>query len=255
MNSRKIALALAAFHSAAAFGQAVCGGVRIDYEASDVSLTIPMAPFSEVQRNFPEAKGITSRTVFATSDRMVEVNRGVGIKTHVTTDFNVPAPGVHFRDKTGREILFAGYEQVPLHLITIDTAREHVSYNSVLGTARRRVRATPDEHLADALQEFEKMNVAVGEREYGGVKCLQKRVPAAGAQSETCVRNYFGWPIALYMQFHIPDIGMQWYRATRVRENACMQASEWALPSGTRIIDATVQEPAEADLEDDDSEE
>lgn len=214
-----------------------CGGVRIDYEASIPSINVAMAPWSEIPRNFPAARGITSRTVYVTADRLIEVQRGAGVRSTVSKNMFAPAPGVHFRDASGREILWIGYEQVPLHFIAIESATERIRYSSLTGEARRSPRSEPDDDAIAAMLALEGAAELIGERDYAGAKCMAKRIPMQGPKTETCVRNYHGWPVALYLQFDMPENGgLQWYRAIRITERACIASSEFAIPADARII-------------------
>jgi len=220
------------------FAQDDCGGVRIDYEASIPSINVAMAPWSEIPRNFPAARGITSRTVYATPDRLIEVQRGIGIKSTVSKNMFAPAPGVHFRDQSGREILWVGYEQAPLHFIAIRTASERIRYSSLTGETRRSSVDEPDGDTVAAMLALEDTAEPIGEREYAGAKCMAKRIPMQGPKTETCVRKYHGWPVALYLQFDMPDNGgLQWYRATRITEQACIRNGEFAIPADAKVID------------------
>jgi hypothetical protein len=213
-------------------------GVRIDYEAAIPSATIPMAPFGEVARNFPQARGITERTVYIGPDRMVDVRRGIGIKATVSKNIEIPAPGVHFRDQSGQPITFVGYQQVPLTFIKILTRTDRVSYNSLTGEARRSDIRDRDPDTLAALMTFEDGSPVLGEREYAGVRCTAKRVPAFGPRSETCVQRFHDWPVALYLQFDMPEAGgLQWYRAVRVERNACIASRDVSLPPGVRIVE------------------
>lgn len=213
-------------------------GVRINYEAYIPSVTVPMAPFSEVERNFPDARGVTQRTVFVTPDRVVDVQRGTGIKATVTRNIQSPAPGVHFRGQDGKEITFVGYEQVPVHFIKIQTRTEKISYSSLTGEARRRQAAERDSDTLEAMVALEAQGQSIGEREYGGVRCTQKRIPMQGPRTEACVHNFHGWPVALYLQFDLPTAGgLQWYRATNVTPISCISPSEVSLPQGVAIVD------------------
>ena len=221
-----------------AFSQEDCGGVRIDYEASIPSINVAMAPWSEIPRNFPAARGITSRTVYVTPDRLIEVQRGIGIKSTVSKNMFTPAPGVHFRDRSGREILWVGYEQVPLHFIAISSATERVRYSSLTGETRRSGIGEPGEDAIAALLAVEDTAEPIGERDYAGARCMAKRIPMQGPRTETCVRKYHGWPVALYLQFDMPENGgLQWYRATRITERACINGNEFTIPADARVID------------------
>ncbi|HEY6643432.1 hypothetical protein [Povalibacter sp.] len=218
--------------------QEACDGVRIDYEASVPSINAPMGPWSEVLRNFPEARGITSRIVYATPQRLIDIQRGVGIKATVSKDMLAPAPGVHFRDASGRPILWVGYRQVPLHFMTIKSATERISYSSVTGEARRIAVDAPDRDMTAMLLAMEGTAETIGDREYAGVRCVAKRIPMQGPRTETCVRSYHGWPIALYLQIDMPEAGgLQWFRANRIDEHACMRGSEVAIPADAKMID------------------
>lgn len=222
----------------AALAQEECGSVRIDYEASIPSINVAMAPWPEVPRNFPEARGITSRTVYATPTRLIEIQRGTGIRSTISKNMLAPAPGVHFRDKSGKEIQWIGYEQVPLHFISIKSATERLSYSSLSGEARRVAIGEPDRDTAAALVALESTAEPIGEREYAGVECMAKRIPMQGARTETCVRTYHGWPVALYLQFEMPEAGgLQWFRATRINEQACVRDSEVAIPADAKLVD------------------
>lgn len=96
----------------------------------------------------------------------------------------------------------------------------------------------PDRDMATALMALEGTAEAIGEREYAGVRCTAKRLPMQGPKTETCVSKVRGWPVALYMQFDAPENGgLQWYRATRIDERACIRASEIAIPAGVKIED------------------
>ncbi len=235
---RRIASLILSIVATQALAQEDCGGVRIDYEASIPSINVAMAPWSQIPRNFPAARGITSRTVYATPERLVETQRGVGIRSTVSKNMLVPAPGVHFRDASGREILWVGYEQVPLHFVAIKSATERTRYSSLTGEARRTPASEPDGDTMAAILALEGTAEVIGEREYAGVICVAKRIPMLGPKTETCVRSYHGWPIALYLQFDMPDAGgLQWFRATRINEHACVESREIAIPASAKIID------------------
>jgi hypothetical protein len=222
----------------AALAQEECGSVRIDYEASIPSINVAMAPWSEILRNFPEARGITSRTVYATPTRLIEIQRGTGIKSTISKNMFAPAPGVHFRDESGKEIQWIGYEQVLLHFVSIKSATERLSYSSLSGEARRVAIDEPDRDTAAALVALESTAESIGKREYAGVECVAKRIPMQGARTETCVRNYHGWPVALYLQFDMPEAGgLQWFRATRINEQACVRGSDVAIPANAKPVD------------------
>jgi hypothetical protein len=222
----------------AALAQEECDSVRIDYEASIPSINVAMAPWSEVPRNFPEARGITSRTVYATPTRLIEIQHGTGIKSTISKNMLAPAPGVHFRDESGKKIQWIGYEQVPLHFISIKSATERLSYSSLSGEAQRVAISEPDRDMAAALVVLESTAEPIGKREYAGVECVAKRIPMQGPRTETCVRSYHGWPVALYLQFDMPEAGgLQWFRATRVNERACVSGSEIAIPADAKLVD------------------
>ena len=223
---------------AQACGTGSAAGVRIDYEASIPSVTVPMAPFAEVARNFPEARGITERTVYATPTQLVDVQRGIGIKATISKNMQVPAPGVHFRDQSGQSITFVGYEQVPLHFIKIQTRTERISYSSLSGEARRSDTRDRDPDTLAALVALDESSALIGEREYAGVRCKAKRVPLHGPRTETCVHRFHRWPVALYLQFDLPEAGgLQWYRAIRVNQNACIAGRDLSLPQDVRIVE------------------
>ncbi|HMN43438.1 MAG TPA: hypothetical protein PKE27_02640 [Povalibacter sp.] len=223
---------------ASAPAQGDCDGIRIDYEASIPSINTAMAPWSEIPRNFPQARGITSRTIHVTAGRLIEIQRGTAIKATISKDMLTPAPGIHFRDREGREILWVGYEQVPLHLLTIRSADERIRYSSLTGKARRTAIDEPDDDTADALLSLESSAEMIGEREYAGARCMAKRIPMLGARTETCVRQYHGWPVALYLQFDMPENGgLQWFRATKIVQGACMPEHEAAVPADAQFVD------------------
>jgi hypothetical protein len=226
--------------------QNVCSGVRIDYEASIASAAIAMAPWSEVQRNFPQAKGITEQTVFVTRDRLVEIQRGVGLKVSVSNDVRTPAPGVHFRNEHGKDVTFVGYTQAPLHILKIETADEKIVYNSLLGEARRSSRSARDRDTAAALIGLSAAEPTIGEREYAGMRCSVKRIPKHEG-AEACVTQIEGRNVALYLKYDVPEFGgMQGYRATRITSDTCMKTSELSIPSDVPVKDARRKSTARA---------
>ena len=224
--------------TSAVLAQDECNSVRVDYEASIPSINVAWAPWSEVPRNFPDARGITSRIVYASPGRLVDIQRGVGIKATVSKDMRVPAPGIHFRDPEGRDIQWVGYEQVPLHFITIKTASERIGYSSLSGEVRHSTVSEPDRDMMALLNSLEATAEPIGEREYAGVKCIAKRIPTQGPKTETCVRKYHGWPVALYLQYDLPEQGgLQWFRAVRIDERACVRGSDIAIPAGAKRVE------------------
>ena len=211
-------------------------GTRIDYDVSIPAMVVAMAPWSEVERAFPDVRGVTRRTVLVAPDRMVEIQRGRTLKATVSKDIMVPAPGVHLRDQRGEEITFIGYEAVPLLTLRIQTRTERIRYSSTKAKARRTPVSAPDSDLLTALTALENTAEPAGERDYGGAHCMAKRVPMHGARSETCVRDFHGWPVALQLQFDAAERGgLQWYRATSIRESACMPEAELRVPDGVPI--------------------
>lgn len=191
-----------------------------------------MAPRAEVQRVFPQADGVTRRTVYVTPEQIVTLEQGDALRVNVVQP-PASAPGQHLGDGRGNVMEWVGYEPVSLTIKEIETPQHKLSYNSLTGKARRVQKRTPDRDVRAFLGYLESDTVDLGDRTYAGLRCRAKHIPMLGAQSEACVVDINGWPVALYLQ--MPGAELNWYRATRITRGVCASAADVALPVGVRV--------------------
>jgi hypothetical protein len=222
---------------------------RITYEASMPFFATLFADWSEVQQHYPQARGITRGTTLITRDILVEIDEGIGIALSKST-------GVPLKLR-GRPYPF-GYKHVqqPISNISITTARDVITYTSASGEATRaRVasrKEAADVGIARVFGDGALDDTAlplIGERTYAGMTCIARRLPAAGAQTESCVRDIVGWPVTLYFQYLEPVMthSLQWKRAVRIEEHVCVEPSALALPAGTVINDDDADDSDDAE--------
>lgn len=225
-----LALTSFAFGASAPCPTGQVRGVRIDYEASIPSLASIWGEWAEVQRAFPDARGITRGSTFVTREKVVEISEGVGLA--ITPSEQGTRLMIDGRPSTFR------FRRKPLRFTSINTRTEHTIFNdtSVMSRRKQPRGGALDLTSSGVMTGDEWRGESVGTRTYATLECEQRRVPGAGAQAEACVREIQGWPITLYMQVFDSQRTqqLQWKRAVNISQDACMSEDLMSPPVANR---------------------
>jgi hypothetical protein len=227
---------------------------RVSYEASMPTFAAFHADWPEVQRHYPQARGITRSTVLIGDDKVVEIDEGIGIAVSRSEGIALKMRGKPYP---------LGYKHVqrPIKHVTIRTREAVIWYDAI---EKRGTRTPPGDDsqaaspggggvVIPAGPLDERLFPAVGKQQYAGMECMARKVNGALDQAQACIRDIKGWPITLYFQ-HMDSLltkELQWKRAVKFEQQACVAAADLAVSRDVTIEDdAASGEDEETDDED-----